>query len=330
MAIQDVTPGRKYDLPLESQLTGAGARMLAYSAPYSYFGAGYQLLPDQSMGQIYMPGPNATLFGNNPFGLSPYGQGYFGGAYNSISPNPSQPGMGGYSSMYPQMGGGANPFYGGLTMPQGNGYQAGNSYPYIAPQPQPAGQSYGPQQMPFSPPAFGQAGFPYWDFANWQQGFGQSMGQGYFQNPWPGYGYGGSGGAGGGMGGPPSGGGGVPQPGGPPSGGGGVVSSPRVPPVSNNPNPSNMGGSYSMGGNYGTVMGGGQRIYGYPGGPADQDWRSRFPLWQGTPRPPGGQPSPTQGPIPASSPYGWKYAGNQPPQPGGSSTTVTGTRPGGM
>lgn len=184
MAVENVTPDRNFNLPLESQLTGASLRMINQAGPYSFAGAGYQLLPDQSLGQIYMPGPNATLFGNNPFGLTPYGQGYFGGAYNSIGPQ-TQPGHTGYA--------GGNPFLGQSSYgyPQGQGY-TGGSYNTVMPQQQASGQ-----QQTFAGPSYGQSGFPYYDFARWQQGFYAGQQQNpyaqvgdYYNNPWPGYGAG--------------------------------------------------------------------------------------------------------------------------------------------
>jgi len=165
--VQNVTPPRQFDLPLEEALTGTGSRMLQQAAPFSPFGAGYNLLPDQALGQIYMPGPNATLFGNNPFGLTPHGQGFFGGAYNQLPQQNLYGSYGGY-------GGG----YGGYGPPQGtNPFGGFGGYP----QPQPY----------FQGPSFGQAGFPYSAFAQFQQGYGNPYGYGYTQNVFPGYGGGG-------------------------------------------------------------------------------------------------------------------------------------------
>lgn len=166
MAVENVTPERKFDLPLEAQLTGAGARMLDAGAPFSWAGAGYQLLPDQAMGQIYMAGPNATLFGNNPFGLTPQGQGYFGGAYNSMAPTPL-----GYGP-YPQQ----------------------RSAMQQQPQQQGAGRVTAPQTT-VQGPSFGQGGFDYASWAAYQQRAQMpqqymqdpyNMGN-YFNNPFPGY-----------------------------------------------------------------------------------------------------------------------------------------------
>ena len=58
----------------EPQLQAATGGMLSAAAPFAQYGAGYQLLPQQMLGQVYVPGPNPTLMGD------PYAQqsSYFG------------------------------------------------------------------------------------------------------------------------------------------------------------------------------------------------------------------------------------------------------------
>lgn len=64
----------------EGALGSAAAGMLAAAAPFASYGAGYQLLPQQMMGQVYVPGPNPTLMGN-PYQSS---EGFYG-------PSPAPP-----------------------------------------------------------------------------------------------------------------------------------------------------------------------------------------------------------------------------------------------
>lgn len=309
-SVENVTPDRNFNLPLESQLTGAAARMMNQAAPFTPFGAGYNLLPDQAMGQIYMPGPNATLFGNNPFGLTPYGQGYFGGAYNSIGPQ-TAPGHTGFA--------GGNPFLGqswGMGMPRGQGY-GGTSYNYVAPQTDPGYRGN------YAPPSFGQGGFPYYDFAQWQQGFyGGGGGTGdpyahagaYYNNPWPGYG--GMGGAGIPTGFPPaysSGGASGFQPS--PVGGAGGQSGAGMGTGMAAPGAGSGAGGLGGASNRQVPMYGmGQAATGTPIWHITRDAWNSIPgvLPAGMRSPGGGKPNPnsTQGYLPPNHTYAYKYAPN--------------------
>ena len=55
---------------MEPQLQAASQAQMAAFAPFSQYGAGYQLMPQQMLGQVYVPGPNPTIMGDpyNPQG----------------------------------------------------------------------------------------------------------------------------------------------------------------------------------------------------------------------------------------------------------------------
>lgn len=75
--VQTIQPSNPTNIPLQGDLTGQSQRQLGYAAPYSYW-PGYQLGPQAAMGQVFVGGPNPTIFGN-PYN---YGnaQGFFGGS----------------------------------------------------------------------------------------------------------------------------------------------------------------------------------------------------------------------------------------------------------
>ena len=74
--------------PLQDALVSHGAAMLESNIPYAHFGSGAALLPRSPLGQVYVPGPNPTIFGN-PYNQSAHA-GYFGSASGSNAPQPGQ------------------------------------------------------------------------------------------------------------------------------------------------------------------------------------------------------------------------------------------------
>jgi len=108
--IQTTQPSIRTDNALEQPLGGALLTSLTANTPYFRYGSGASLLPTAPMGQIAMPGPNQSVFGNpfagdvgHSFGYSPspptpyqmlgsggsgggYGGGYGYGAPSQISP----------------------------------------------------------------------------------------------------------------------------------------------------------------------------------------------------------------------------------------------------
>lgn len=81
---QVIQPDNPKNVPLQEQLTGNALRQLNYAAPFSYYGAGYNLLPNVGLGQVFAPGPNPTAIGN----VATSGNyNYFGGANNVSAPN---------------------------------------------------------------------------------------------------------------------------------------------------------------------------------------------------------------------------------------------------
>ena len=128
--IQTVTPPNPANVPLQDALTGLSQRQLGAAAPDSYWGAGYQMLPNSPMGQVYMPGANPTVFGQ------PYNQQnfpYFGGASNQMSA--------GYGGTAQQSGQGSGQATGGGSSPsptaqQGSGQGGAPSGAQQPPPPQ--------------------------------------------------------------------------------------------------------------------------------------------------------------------------------------------------
>lgn len=95
-----VNQGGLIDSPLNNFLIPQAANMLTYAGQYSNLGAGHNLSPNMLMGQVYVPGPNQTIFGN-PYNTQQQSSAYFGQA---AVPNAQQlyntflhPGGGGYN-----------------------------------------------------------------------------------------------------------------------------------------------------------------------------------------------------------------------------------------
>ena len=64
--IETTQPDIKTNNALEQPLGGALLTSLTANTPYFRYGSGASLLPTAPMGQIAMPGPNQSVFGN-PF-----------------------------------------------------------------------------------------------------------------------------------------------------------------------------------------------------------------------------------------------------------------------
>lgn len=95
-----VNQGGLIDSPLNNFLIPQAQNMLQYAGTYSTLGSGFNLAPNQLMGQVYVPGPNQTIFGN-PYNTQQQSSAYWGQAAN---PNYQQmynsflhPGQGGYN-----------------------------------------------------------------------------------------------------------------------------------------------------------------------------------------------------------------------------------------
>lgn len=59
-----INPPIRTDAPLQPELTNAGRAQLAANDQFNIWGAGFRLTPQNPFGQVYMPGPNQTIFGN--------------------------------------------------------------------------------------------------------------------------------------------------------------------------------------------------------------------------------------------------------------------------
>lgn len=59
-----IEPPIRQDIPLQQGLIGMATNQLNSMVPYIGYGAGYRLTPQTPFGQVYMPGPNQTIFGN--------------------------------------------------------------------------------------------------------------------------------------------------------------------------------------------------------------------------------------------------------------------------
>lgn len=117
---QVITTPRPNDTPLEGQLTGLGTRQLGFAEPFSYYGAGYNLLPQGPLGQVGLAGPNPTIFGQ-PFNPQAQG-GYWGNVsqYGGGGAAPQQ-GAGLLSQMQQIFGGSAFNPIGGTPSGQSGG-----------------------------------------------------------------------------------------------------------------------------------------------------------------------------------------------------------------
>jgi hypothetical protein len=90
---QVVNQGGLIDSPLNNYLIPQAQNMLGYAGQYSTLGSGFNLAPNQLMGQTYVPGPNQTIFGN-PYNTSAQSANYWGA--------PAQPNAQGLQQMYQQ------------------------------------------------------------------------------------------------------------------------------------------------------------------------------------------------------------------------------------
>lgn len=57
------SPGTQ-PVPLQNSLQDQAQQQLNAAQPYAQYGAGYHLLPSQNFGEVNVPGPNQTIFGN--------------------------------------------------------------------------------------------------------------------------------------------------------------------------------------------------------------------------------------------------------------------------
>lgn len=126
--VTQIPGGPINNVPLQDNLTSAALNMLTQSLPYSPMGAGYQGLPRVPQGQVYMPGPNPSIFGD-PFNAS-YAQSFFGPNSGSAPPGMAPGGGGGMG----QPTGPQAP-----AQPQGNGAPP-QQQPQQIPGVQPGGQ----------------------------------------------------------------------------------------------------------------------------------------------------------------------------------------------
>lgn len=74
-----VNQGGLIDSPLNNFLIPQAANMLNYAGQYSQLGSGFNLAPEMLMGQVYVPGPNQTIFGN-PYNTQQQSSAYYGQA----------------------------------------------------------------------------------------------------------------------------------------------------------------------------------------------------------------------------------------------------------
>lgn len=105
------------NVPLQEPLIGTSTRQINQAAPYSYYGSGNQLLPTANLGQVYMGGPNPTMYGNPTSTAA--GAASFGQVGNYNAPNAAQAGGGqnsgaGYGSLMQSLSG----IFGGLSQGQ--------------------------------------------------------------------------------------------------------------------------------------------------------------------------------------------------------------------
>lgn len=119
---QVITPDRPPG-PLEtgapSHLFPQMENMLEANLPYSQFGGGFNLAPRNPFGQVYVPGPNPTIYGN-PYNYNANATPYFG--QSALTQGGSNVGM------QPQaQGGGQQGGQGGGGSQQQNPFAPGNS-----------------------------------------------------------------------------------------------------------------------------------------------------------------------------------------------------------
>lgn len=110
--VQQIPGGPINNIPLQDNLANAGLNMLTQAAPYAHIGAGYQGLPRVPLGQVYMPGPNPTTFGD-PFNAQ-YAQNFFGPNSGNAPPGYAAGGAGMGSGAGGASGGAGAPPQGGL------------------------------------------------------------------------------------------------------------------------------------------------------------------------------------------------------------------------
>ncbi len=130
------------NVPLQQHLTGLADNQLHAAIPYMSYGAGYQLAPQGAFGQVAMPGPNQTIYGN------PFNQQNSVGSFGQPAQYPTNVGF----QSTPQ--GYAPPGY-GYTPPQANygmqGQPFQNYFQGIMPQSGTPG--------PFNPQVYPQYGY---------------------------------------------------------------------------------------------------------------------------------------------------------------------------
>ncbi len=118
---QVVDQGGLIDSPLNNYLIPQAQNMLTTAGRWSTLGSPFNFLPNIPLGQVYVPGPNQTIYGN-PYNTQQMASNYFG---QSAVPNQQQmyrnflnpQGQGGGSVGGAGQGGGGSGQQQGITNP---------------------------------------------------------------------------------------------------------------------------------------------------------------------------------------------------------------------